>query len=138
LSRLAHPPSSGDFGEAGASRSAESSRSLPGAERVSVPACYSVHAREHLLVVADLVLTKSFYGRGETARQVAYDPAGNRWLLTDINPIGRVTGPVAMIHDSRRDLVWCMSGGRMTYVLRLNQKTLRCEEALEPAKDKNG
>jgi len=38
LSPLAHPPSSGDFGEAGASRSTESSRSLPGAERVSVPA----------------------------------------------------------------------------------------------------
>jgi len=78
---------------------------------------------------ADLVLSKDFHGKGDSARQVAWDPAANRWVLTNIHPTGRVEGPVAMIHDASRGLVWCMSGGRQTYVLRVDPKTLKLSRA---------
>lgn len=74
---------------------------------------------------ADLVLSKAFHGRGESARQVAWDPVANRWMLTNIQPSGRVEGPVAMVRGAKRGLLWCMSGGRQTYVLRVDPNTLK-------------
>ncbi|MCG3180249.1 MAG: hypothetical protein BIFFINMI_02607 [Phycisphaerae bacterium] len=94
----------------------------------------TLYARENTyLPKADLVLTKGFYGRGQTARQIAWDPAGNRWVLTNIRlAVERIAGPVAMVYDPIRDLLWCMAGSRQVYVLRVDPKTLELSDSLPP------
>jgi len=77
---------------------------------------------------ADIVLLKTFAKGKAGRRQLAYDCAKNRWVHLNIEPIGRITGPVAMIGDTKRDLVWCMAGGRCTYVLKIDPKALEMSD----------
>lgn len=75
---------------------------------------------------ADLVLTLAFDRASK--RQIAYDPAKNRWVLVNIQSVGRVGSPMAMVYDTKRDLFWCLTGGRLTYALRVDPKTLESAE----------
>ena len=92
------------------------------------------YLREVVYVPAlDLLLTLSYTDGNQGARLVAYDPTNNRWVHLNVLAAGRAQGPVAMIYDTKRDLVWCLSGSRLTYVLRLDPKTLEMTDTLPAA-----
>jgi len=71
----------------------------------------------------DLVLHNSFAGD----RQIAYDPAANRWVTLNIAPSHKGLGGVSigLMYDPKRALVWAMSSGRRMYVLRVDSAALQ-------------
>jgi hypothetical protein len=106
------------------------------------------------LPAADLVL----FGMGFIAgRQIAYDPAGNRWVLTNISQtsrkasynkssgkwtfappkkdrkVGSIT--FAPVLDTRRNLLWAPSDYKGMYVMKLDPKTLKLSDASSERRD---
>jgi len=70
----------------------------------------------------DLVLYNGFY----KGRQVAYDPAKNRWVTLDVKRAFKDLGGVSigLMYDPKRGLVWAMSSAQRMYVLRIDAGTL--------------
>ena len=66
----------------------------------------------------DLVLYNAF----ADDRQIAYDPAGNRWVTLAVARTHKTLDGrgVGLMYDPRRDLVWAMDGGQRMFVLRLD------------------
>lgn len=78
----------------------------------------------------DLVLLLGYTSRAEGGRLIAYDPAGNRWVHLGVSFEKEAASPRAMVYDSKHELVWCMSGYRRVFVLKLDAQTLDISEAL--------
>ena len=71
---------------------------------------------------ADLVLHNAF----ASSRQLAYDPAGNRWVVLNVTRTHKDLGGVSigLMYDARRRFVWAMSAGQRMFVLKLDADTL--------------
>jgi Galactose oxidase, central domain len=75
----------------------------------------------------DLILFNVFPKSGG---QMAYDPAGNRWVTLGIPKSTKGLGGVGigLMYDARRDLVWATDGGKRMHVLKINSKSLKITE----------
>lgn len=71
---------------------------------------------------ADLVLYSNFVN----GKQVAYDPAKNRWVVLNIERRLERQGTVSdtLVYDARRDLVWNLNAYKVIYVLKVAPKAL--------------
>ena len=83
----------------------------------------------------DLLLFNNF--AGPNARQVAYDPAKNRWVTLAIsrgkyNPQALGGVGSGYVYDSKRDLVWAIGEYNENFVLKPDPATLDASE--DPAK----
>jgi len=69
----------------------------------------------------DLVLHNAFAEN----RQIAYEPARNRWVTLPIAKAHKDLGGVSigLMYDPKRDLVWAMAAGQRMYVLSINAET---------------
>ena len=78
------------------------------------------------LPMLDLVLYNGFY----QDRQIAYDPAKNRWVTLNVKKAFKDLGGVSigLMFDPRRDLVWAMSSAQRMYVLKIDPKSLELSE----------
>ncbi len=76
---------------------------------------------------ADLVLLNNFID----GKEMAYDPAANRWVLLSIPRNQERLGTVSdtLVYDSRRKLVWNLNSYKAVYVLKLDRTTLKIEDA---------
>ena len=82
-----------------------------------------VRPRESVyLPPADLVLHNAF----ASGRQLAYEPAGNRWVALNVTRTHKDLGGVSigLMYDARRRFVWAMSAGQRMFVLKLDADTL--------------
>lgn len=79
------------------------------------------------LPTADLVLLNNF----SNGKEVAYDPAANRWVLLPIRQNQERLGSVSdtLVYDSRRDLVWNLNSYKAIYVLKLDRSKMEIEKA---------
>jgi hypothetical protein len=87
--------------------------------------------RESLYVPKlDLVLFNIFNNN----KQVAYDPAGNRWVTLNIPKSQKGLGGVgiAMMRDPKRDVIWSVDNGQRMYVLKIDPKALEITEDICP------
>ncbi len=84
----------------------------------------------------DLVLHNVFCND----RQVAYDPAKNRWVTLSIPQNIKGLGGVGlgMMYDPKRDLVWAAESQKRMHVLKVDSKTLKITEDLDRASRKKG
>jgi len=75
----------------------------------------------------DLVLHNAFAG----GRQIAYDPAANRWVTLAVAPAHKDLGGVSigLMYDPRRDLVWAMASAQRMFVLRIDASARRAAPA---------
>ena len=97
------------------------------------PIGVAIRPRESVyLPKLDLVLYNGFY----KDRQIAYHPAKNRWVASNIKKAFKDLGGVSigLMHDPKRDLVWAMSAAQRMYVLRIDGKTLTQSEEVGKAK----
>jgi hypothetical protein len=80
----------------------------------------------------DLVLYNAFAG----GRQVAYDPAKNRWVVLNVKKTQKDLGGVSigLMVDPKRGLVWAMSSAQRMFVLRIDPETLTLSEELDETK----
>ncbi len=79
--------------------------------------------RESIYIpTADLVLFNNFTG----GKQIAYDPAKNRWITLGIAPNLERLGTVSdtLTWDAKRQLVWNLNAYKAIYVLKLDPKSL--------------
>ncbi len=94
------------------------------------PIGVKVRPRESVyLPKLDLVFYNGFAGD----RQIAYDPAKNRWVTLNIKKAFKDLGGVSigLMVDPKRDLVWAMSSAQRMYVLRIDAGTLKMSEHTE-------
>jgi hypothetical protein len=75
------------------------------------------------------VLFNNFVAKGE----LAYDPAGNRWVGLDIPRNQERLGTVSdtLVYDTKRDLVWNLNAYKLVYVLKLDATTLKVSQTDE-------
>jgi hypothetical protein len=79
----------------------------------------------------DLLLYNGFIG---DERQIAYDPAKNRWVTLKLSRAGcknkQLLGGVGAgyVYDSRRDLVWAIGEYNENFVLKIDPATLDASE----------
>jgi hypothetical protein len=114
-----------------------------GSDTIARDKTFVGRARESVYIPElDLVLFNNFEGGNQNAagRQIAYDPAKNRWVLLGVsrpaskkakkNPIlwlGAQSSST-IVYDSKRKLVWGFCQYRKTFVLKLDPETLTVSE----------
>jgi len=114
-----------------------------GADTIAAEKGFVQRARESVYIPElDLVLFNNFEGGNgnQAGRQIAYDPAKNRWVLLGVsrgidkkskkNPILWLGSQASsnIVYDSKRKLVWGFCQYRKTFVLKLDRKTLTTSE----------
>ena len=74
-----------------------------------------------------------FYNGFADSRQIAYDPAKNRWVTLNVKKAFKDLGGVSigLMYDPKRRLVWAMSSAQRMYVLRIDAGTLEMSEHTE-------
>jgi streptogramin lyase len=93
------------------------------AETIGKAKGFNSEIRESVyLPTADLVLFSNFVN----GKQVAYDPAKNRWVVLNIDRRLERQGTVSdtLVYDARRDLVWNLNAYKAIYVLKIDPKAL--------------
>jgi hypothetical protein len=101
------------------------------AETIGKAKGFNSEIRESVYVpAADIVLFNNFVN----GKEVAYDPAKNRWVVLNIERKLERQGSVSdtLVWDSKRGLVWNLNSYKAVYVLKVDPKTLVLSD--DPAK----